>query len=134
MAVVGSQNDPKNYKFVRSPEGVLFGVCRGLADGLGLDVVLLRIIWLVALLWFGTGFLFYVILALTLPRADQLDQANDSKLLGVCARISLRYGVEVGLVRAGFVLFTLLSAVVGGLLIYVVGYFLIPPNKAQAGR
>lgn len=134
MAVIGQQNNPKEYKFVRSPDGVIFGVCRGLGEGLGLDVVLLRAIWLVALLYFGTGLLFYVVLALTLPRADQLDQANDTKLLGVCARISTRYGVEVGLVRAAFVFFTLLSAGIGGLLIYVVGYFLIPKNEAQAGR
>ncbi len=134
MTMVGLQNNPKEYKFVRSPDGALFGVCKGLAEGLGMNVVMLRIIWLIALLWFGSGLLFYVVLALSLPRADQLDHAHDSKLLGVCARISLRYGVEVGIVRAAFVFFTLLSAVIGGLFIYVVGYLLIPKNEAQAGR
>lgn len=130
MSTIGLQNDVKNYKFVRSPEGAIFGVCRGLADGLGIDVIALRIIWLVALLCFGTGLLFYMILAVTLPRADQLDRAHDSKLLGVCARISERYNVEVGLVRAGFVFFTLLSAGFGGIFAYVVCYFVIPKNKA----
>jgi len=134
MSVIGLQSDVKNYKFVRPTDGVLFGVCKALAQAFGVEITAMRIIWLIALLWFGTGLLFYLILAITLPRVDQLDSALDSKLLGVCARIAERYSVEVGLVRFGFVLFTLLSAVVGGVFVYVVCYLLIPSNEAQAGR
>ncbi len=47
-----------------------------------------------------------MILAATLPRADQLDPLCDSKLLEVCARISKRYdfGYEVGFLHTLYAL------------------------------
>lgn len=46
---------------------MIAGVCAGLADYFGMDVSLMRIIWAIAFLVFGTGFLFYVILWIVLP-------------------------------------------------------------------
>lgn len=43
------------------------GVCGGLAEYFGLDASLVRLIWLIALLFFGTGLLFYVILWIVMP-------------------------------------------------------------------
>ena len=45
---------------------VFAGVCAGVADFFGLDVKLVRIVWLVALL-FGAGALLYLILWLVVP-------------------------------------------------------------------
>lgn len=112
--------------WVRSDKGILFGVCQGLAPIFGLDVVLLRIIWLVALFTFGVGVVFYFILALALPRVDELDKAHTRKVLGVCARISKRYDMEVGLVRSGFLALTLVSLGLGGLVLYVILHLIIP--------
>lgn len=112
--------------WVRSDKGVLFGVCQGIAPIFGLDVILLRIIWLVALFSFGAGLVLYLILAIALPRVDQLDQAHSRKLLGVCARISKRYDMEVGIVRSGFILLTLVSLGFGGLVLYVILHLVIP--------
>ncbi len=134
MASIGFQNNPQNYRFVRSNEGSLFGVCAGLSQAFGIDLVTMRIIWVIALLWFGCGLLLYLALAITLPRVDQLDHALDSKLLGVCARISTRYAVEVGIVRLGFLALTVISAGFGGVLFYIILHFVIPKNKASAGR
>lgn len=114
----------KHY-WVRSPDGMILGVCKGLAETFGTEVWLLRIIWLIALLWFGTGLVLYLILAYTLPRADKLDQAYHGKLLGVCARIAIRYEIEVGLVRFLTVLFAL-STFGLALLVYILCYFLVP--------
>lgn len=117
-----------NYQWVRAPDGALAGVCKGLGQSLGIKVGVLRVVWLVALLWFGTGLLLYCILAFCLPRSDKLDQALRGKLLGVCARISKRYQVEVGLVRTGFVLLALVTfgiAIIG----YGLAYFLIPDQQ-----
>lgn len=45
------------------------GVCAGLANYFGLDVTLLRILWVVSVFVFGTGILLYVILWAVLPEA-----------------------------------------------------------------
>lgn len=121
----------ENYRWTRASDGALAGVCKGLGDSLGIETWILRVIWLVAVLWFGTGILFYLILAICLPRVDKLDQALDRKLLGVCGRIAIRYRIEVGLVRTGFVLLALITfgaAILG----YGLCYFLIPKAEPES--
>lgn len=44
------------------------GVCGGLGEYFGIDVTLIRIMWLIAVLCFGTGVLLYLVLWLVLPR------------------------------------------------------------------
>ncbi|GCC50249.1 PspC domain-containing protein [Chryseotalea sanaruensis] len=46
---------------------MIMGVCSGLADYFQLDPTLVRIAFLIALLFFGTGLLLYVILAVVMP-------------------------------------------------------------------
>lgn len=43
------------------------GVAAGLADHFGLDVTLVRILWVVAVLFGGFGFLAYIVLWIALP-------------------------------------------------------------------
>ncbi|MCB0371135.1 MAG: PspC domain-containing protein, partial [Bdellovibrionales bacterium] len=64
--MITSQIDSKKLLWVRSDKGIIFGVCEGLAPIFGLDVVLLRIIWIFASLTFGAGVLVYLILAVSL--------------------------------------------------------------------
>jgi len=45
------------------------GVCAGLADYFDLDPTLVRIVWLLAIFFAGTGFLIYIILWIALPLA-----------------------------------------------------------------
>lgn len=45
------------------------GVCAGLADYFDLDPTVVRIIWLLAIFFAGTGFLIYIILWIALPLA-----------------------------------------------------------------
>lgn len=119
---------PQSYRWVRSNVGVLAGVAKGLADALGVEAWIIRVIWLVSIFWFGTGALLYLILATCLPRVDKLDHALDRKVLGVCAKIAVRYRLEVGLVRVGFVVFSLVTFG-AAILVYGLTYFLIPENK-----
>ena len=51
-------------------EKKIFGVCSGLAEYFDLDTTLVRIIFLVALVCFGTGGLLYIILAIAMPDAQ----------------------------------------------------------------
>ena len=50
-------------------EKKIFGVCSGLAEYFDLDTTLVRIIFLIALVCFGTGGLLYIILAIAMPDA-----------------------------------------------------------------
>ena len=53
-------------KLVRKDKKI-FGVCGGLGDYFGIDPTLVRVLFLVALLGFGSGLLLYLILALVKP-------------------------------------------------------------------
>ncbi len=55
--------------FRDAEEQKVAGVCAGIAKYLDIDVTLVRVIWLVMLLFFGTGFLLYVLLWAILPEA-----------------------------------------------------------------
>ena len=45
------------------------GVCAGVADYFDLDPTIVRVVWLLAVLFGGTGFLVYIILWIVLPVA-----------------------------------------------------------------
>lgn len=85
--------------WVRSQDSILTGVSSGMAEALGVDVWLIRFLWLAAVFFFGTGVLAYVLLSVCLPRADQLQQAYQPRCLGVCLRLANKLNMEVGLLR-----------------------------------
>ncbi len=85
--------------WVRSDRGVFAGICHEIGQRTKTDPLLIRLIWLFSLFFFGTGLLVYIYLWLALPRRDELSTALDRKILGVCANIAKRSGHEVGLVR-----------------------------------
>lgn len=45
----------------------IFGVCGGLAESFNIDVTLIRIIFALLILGWGTGLLLYIIMAFILP-------------------------------------------------------------------
>lgn len=45
----------------------LCGVCGGIAEYLGIDSTIVRLIWVVLVVFFGTGILAYIIAALAIP-------------------------------------------------------------------
>ena len=46
----------------------LAGVCGGLAQYLGMDVSIIRLIWILAVVFAGVGILAYIIAALVIPQ------------------------------------------------------------------
>jgi phage shock protein C len=48
-------------------EKKIFGVCSGLADYFEMDPTIMRLIFLIAVLVFGTGLLLYLVLAIIMP-------------------------------------------------------------------
>ncbi len=55
-------------KLLRSAETKIFGVCGGLGEYFDIDPTIVRIIFLLALVTFGTGLLLYLVLALVMPK------------------------------------------------------------------
>ena len=43
------------------------GVCSGLAEYFGIDVTIIRFIWVIAILFYGVGLIPYIILAIIMP-------------------------------------------------------------------
>lgn len=75
----GRSNGRTSYRLCRAGDGMLLGVCKGVADYLDISVGLVRI--LVLALLFATGFLpvtaAYVLAGLLLPKAPPAAAAED---------------------------------------------------------
>ncbi|MDO9274735.1 MAG: PspC domain-containing protein [Lutibacter sp.] len=56
--------------FRDSDDKFLGGVCSGLAHYFGMEVIWMRLIWLVLFFFFGTGFLVYILLWILIPQAE----------------------------------------------------------------
>jgi len=65
----GSAPAPVKRLMRSSRDKKIGGVCAGLADYFDLDPTLVRIVWLLAIFFAGTGFLIYLILWIALPLA-----------------------------------------------------------------
>ena len=64
--------------FRNKQKGKIGGVCAGLGEYFEVDITLIRALFLVALLGFGSGFLMYIILWIVLPERSQTFQENNS--------------------------------------------------------
>jgi phage shock protein PspC (stress-responsive transcriptional regulator) len=111
-------------RWIRSKDGAIFGVCKGLARTLDVPVGMLRLLWLASVLFAGFGLGFYMLLSFCLPREDRLAESCEPRLLGVCAKLSRRISVEVGIVRL-IVLTSFLASLGMTTILYVIGYFLL---------
>ncbi len=48
----------------------LFGVCGGLAEYFGIDSTIVRLLWVVLTLIFGSGIILYLLAALIMPNGN----------------------------------------------------------------
>ena len=51
----------KKRLYRKPKEGILFGVCAGIGDYFNIDPVIIRIIWMLTLIWYGTGMIAYIL-------------------------------------------------------------------------
>ena len=58
-------------RLLRTPDGIIAGVCGGLAGFFGLDVSLIRIATLILILFGGLSIWVYIILWLIVPKAPK---------------------------------------------------------------
>ena len=114
-------------QWVRSPDGMIAGVCEGLGKQLNVNPWVLRTAWLATVFFYGTGLLFYLIMAYALPRSDKLPAAREKRYLGVCSRLSRKTEMDVGLIRALTIILALCSF--GSVMVgYVILYFVLPED------
>ena len=116
----------------RSPkDAILAGVCSGLAKSFGMEVWLMRFLWVIGICFLGISVLAYVVLAICLPREDRIPESQHKMIFGVCARLAKLAQIDVALARVIAVLLFLLS---GGTAIvaYVILYFVVPSNTEKS--
>ena len=117
-------------RWVRSSDGWVFGVFEGLGERFEVEPNLLRVIWFLSVFLFGSGIFLYLLLSMVLPREDKLDRYEESKVLGVCLKLSRNYGVDPGLVR----LITVMSFFASfglSLIAYVALFIFLPENRER---
>ena len=121
-------------------DGKIAGVCAGIADYLEVDVVFIRAAWVVLSIVPGAiigGVLAYLAAWFVMPEAvgpasvtlerRLTRSATDRKIAGICGGLAEYFGVDATAVRLLWcVLSILCGAVVGGVIAYVVAWFIIP--------
>ena len=120
-------------EFTRSTsDAVIAGVCGGLAKKFNMESWMVRVALALSVLFFGFGILVYIILAFSVAKDTEISEAYNSKILGVCLRISQKYNWEVGIVRTLFASCLLLSLIPSfgtTLIIYFLMHFFLPANN-----
>jgi phage shock protein PspC (stress-responsive transcriptional regulator) len=72
-------NSSNKRLYRNTTDGMLFGVCAGLADYFNIDVVLVRLLLVLVVLMGGSGILFYVIAAIVIPKKSTRDVDQNPK-------------------------------------------------------
>ena len=68
----------KLYKSSKNKK--LAGVCGGLAEYLNIDVTVVRLIWAILSLFYGSGIIIYIICALVIPYDNIIDMYNEKAI------------------------------------------------------
>ena len=66
---------------------VIGGVCSGMANYFGIDAALIRLLFVVAFLFFSTGFWIYVILWIVMPAGDIMATSHVIRLTTSCRQM-----------------------------------------------
>ena len=120
--------------------GAIAGVCAGLADYLGVDVVLVRLLWVVLSIFPGAiigGLIVYLAAWVIIPEGETdvampassrlTRSATDKKIAGVCGGMAEYFGVDATPIRLLWVVLSIFcGAVIGGVIAYLIAWLIIP--------
>ena len=157
--------NPIAYKRLYRDENdkVLGGVCAGLANYFGIDVTIIRVIFVVLAISFGFGLISYIILWIALPssatnviggtRKRLFRDPDDKKIAGVCGGIGNYFGINPWIPRVLFLLpflsfvfhwshwgffdfpnFLRIGFSPGALIIYIILWLVIPEAGSTAEK
>jgi phage shock protein PspC (stress-responsive transcriptional regulator) len=143
-AAVGTT--PPAHRITRIPdEGQLGGVCAGLASYLDADVTLIRLAWIVLSIVPGLllgGVIVYAACWILLPVAAPEERhvyrglrltrsVTDRQIAGVCAGLANYLHLDPTIVRVVSVVLAIYpGAIIGGIIAYLIGWMVIPENRA----
>ena len=134
-------------RLTRSRNGKIAGVCEGIADYLGVDPTFVRLLWVILSVMPGIfigGVIAYLLAWLVMPegppaaapiqaRARIYRSTTDRKVGGVCGGLAEYFGVDATPIRLLWVILSVLpGCVVGGFLVYVVAWIVIPKAPIPA--
>jgi phage shock protein PspC (stress-responsive transcriptional regulator) len=127
-------------------DGKIAGVCAGFADYFEVDVTFVRAAWLILSIFPGAligGLLAYVLAWLVMPEGPatsgepqvvrcRLERSvRDAKIAGVCGGLAEYLTIDPTAVRLLWVILTVLpGAIVGGMLVYVIAWIVMPKAAA----
>ena len=125
-------------------DGMIAGVCAGLADYFDVDVTFVRAVWVALSIVPGAiigGIVAYLLVWMVMPegsgsRAETAQprltrSMTDAKIAGICGGLAEYLDVDATLIRVLWIVLSILAgAFVGGLLVYVVAWILIPKGSA----
>lgn len=135
-------NMPGHRKLRRNPmDQSLGGVCSGIASFFDVDPVLVRVLFVILLVVYGSGILLYLILWVVLPEAKgdeaefmKVQRQNKTKRLfrdadnrvigGVSAGLSSYFGLDRAWIRLAFVISVFLFGT--GFWLYIVLWIIVP--------
>ncbi|GAB3197391.1 phage shock protein PspC (stress-responsive transcriptional regulator) [Pontibacter aydingkolensis] len=119
---------------------VIAGVCAGIANYLSIDVVWIRLLFVLLVIGIpfsdgitSFGIILYIVLWIAMPASDVLPETNvkklfrdpeDKKLAGVASGIAKYFGVDVAVVRIMFLV--LIFAGGFGILAYIILWIAVP--------
>jgi len=135
---------PGTRRLTRRPaEGKIGGVCSGLAVYLDTDVTIVRLAWIVLSIVPGVfvgGVLAYLAAWMLIPAAAPgelsvphgrrlVRSGSDRQIAGVCGGVAEYLDVDPTLVRViAAILAIYPGALIGGLVVYLIGWFIIPTS------
>ena len=120
-------------------QGVIGGVCAGLADYFGVDVVLVRLLFVIMSIAGAIigGVIVYLAAWFIMPEGDQPAPVADGRVLrrsttdrqiaGVCGGMADYFGVDSTAVRLLWVVLSIfVGAIIFGVLAYLLAWLIIP--------
>jgi phage shock protein C len=134
------------HRLTRSrSNGTVAGVCAGLADYFDVDVVLVRLLFVILTIAAAVigGVIVYVAAWLIMPEGDDLAvpaaerrvlrrSMTDRQIAGVCGGLAEYFGVDSTAVRLLWVIASIFCGVViGGVIAYAFAWLIIPRPTAS---
>ena len=129
----------------QSSRGRIAGVCAGIAEYFDTDVTIVRLLWIVLSIvpgGFVGGILAYLAawivipdagasLAVADPSAGRLTRSGtDRKIAGVCGGLAEYLRIDATLVRLAWAVLSIVpGAIVGGVVAYVLAWFIMPERS-----
>jgi phage shock protein C len=137
-------------RFVRLPgEGKLAGICAGLAAYFDADVTIVRLVWVILSIIPGVligGLVAYIAAWILTPVARPEEQPaimgkrlarseTDKQIAGVCGGLAEFFGVDSTMVRLAAVVIAIYpGAVIGGVVAYLIAWFIMPRAAGESLR